>query len=73
MCFHGNVLKTNRAGEMLEDQDIKRIPIFTLKQFRLPKSIWSKIIVLHAPSLEDTSAEKQDEIDDILQVGKSND
>ena len=29
-------------------------------------SIWSKIIILHAPALEDTSAEKQEEVDDIL-------
>ena len=28
--------------------------------------IWSKIIILHAPALGDTSPDKQDEVDEIL-------
>ena len=35
-------------------------------KIKLCFSIWSKIIILHAPALEDTSADKQEEVDDIL-------
>ena len=31
-------------------------------------SVWSKIIILHAPALRDMSPEKQEEIDEILQM-----
>ena len=29
-------------------------------------SIWSKIIILHAPTLRDTSAEMQEEVDEVV-------